>query len=79
VRSETGGVESLSHKLRRVAARVAGKLGRLATMVVGFVMSMVGLAMIATIVMLPFGLFIGLLGVAVFLCGVFAPTTASDG
>ena len=79
MRSETGGVESLSHTLRRVAARVAGKLGRLATMVVGFVMSVVGLAMTATIVMLPFGLLIGLLGVTVFLCGVFAPTTDSDG
>jgi hypothetical protein len=39
-------------------------------------MTMVGLAMTATIVMLPLGVAIGLLGIATFLCGVFAPPNA---
>ena len=61
------------------AARVAGALGRMATVLLGIFMTMVGLAMTATIVMLPVGVTIGLAGVAMCLCGIFAPRTSTDG
>lgn len=39
---------------------------------VGFVLMVVGLAMGVTVVMLPFGIVIGLVGVAIFVAGLFA-------
>jgi len=62
-----------STKLTDVARNIARPLGRGATLVVGFAMTMIGLAMTATIVMLPLGVVIGLLGIAVCLCAFFAP------
>lgn len=51
-------------------------IGRLcehaAAIVVGFVMMIVGLGLGVTMIMLPVGLVVGLLGVAVFLGGIFA-------
>ena len=51
-------------------------LGRLferaAAVVVGLAMMIVGLAMGVTMVMLPAGLVVGLLGVAIFVGGLFA-------
>jgi len=41
-------------------------------------MTMVGLAMTVTIVMLPLGVTIGLAGVAILLCGIFAPPMSTD-
>ena len=41
-------------------------------------MSVVGVAMVATIVMLPLGVVIGLLGVAIFVGGVFAPDLRNE-
>ncbi len=73
------GVETLSHTLSHIAVRVAAPLGRLVTIIAGFVITMVGLAMIATIVMLPLGVTLGLLGIAIVLCGVFAPPHSSGG
>jgi len=43
-----------------------------AAVVVGFVMMVVGLALGVTMIMLPVGLVVGLLGVAIFLAGLFA-------
>jgi hypothetical protein len=43
-----------------------------ATVMLGFILMVIGLGMGVTMVMLPFGLVIGLLGVAVFVSGVFA-------
>ena len=43
-----------------------------AAVVVGFVMMIVGLAMGVTMVMLPVGIVVGLLGVAIFVAGLFA-------
>jgi hypothetical protein len=40
--------------------------------VVGFVMMVVGLALGVTMIMLPAGLIIGLLGVVIFIGGLFA-------
>ena len=55
------------------AASVARPLGRILTVFVGFVIAMIGLAMCVTIVMFPLGVTLGLIGIAVLLCGVFAP------
>jgi hypothetical protein len=46
--------------------------------VIGFAMAIVGLGMTATIVLLPLGVVTGLLGVAVFLGGIFAPDAPID-
>ena len=43
-----------------------------AAVVIGFVMMVVGLGLGVTMIMLPVGLVIGLLGVAVFVGGLFA-------
>jgi archaellum biogenesis protein FlaJ (TadC family) len=46
-------------------------LGHIAAVVIGFVMMVVGLGLGVTMVMLPFGLVIGLLGLAIFVSGLF--------
>jgi hypothetical protein len=46
-------------------------LGHIAAIVVGFVMMIVGLGLGVTLVMLPFGVVIGLLGAALFVGGIF--------
>jgi hypothetical protein len=51
---------------------VEGFLGHLAAVIIGFVMMVVGLGLGVTMIMLPVGLVIGLLGVAIFLAGLFA-------
>jgi hypothetical protein len=43
-----------------------------AAVIIGFVMMVIGLALGVTMVLLPFGLVIGLLGLAVFISGLFA-------
>jgi hypothetical protein len=43
-----------------------------AVVMVGFVMMVVGLAMGVTMVLLPIGLIVGLMGVAIFVAGLFA-------
>jgi hypothetical protein len=48
------------------------------TIAIGFAIAMVGLAMCVTIVMLPLGVALGLMGIAVLLCGCFAPPMSSD-
>jgi len=60
------------------AARVARPLGRIVTAQVGFVMSIVGLAMGVSIVMFPLGMVLALTGIAVLLCGVFAAPASTD-
>jgi len=66
----------ISRSLRQVANTVSRVFGRLATLIIGFIMMVVGLAMTATIVMLPVGVVLGLLGVAVFVAGTFAAPQA---
>ncbi len=46
-------------------------IGHTATMALGFVMMVVGLAMGVSMVLLPVGLAVGLAGVLVFLAGIF--------
>jgi hypothetical protein len=50
---------------------VESVLGHVAAIVVGFVMMVLGLGLGVTMIMLPAGLVIGLVGVAVFLAGLF--------
>ena len=47
-------------------------LGHIASVVVGFILMVVGLAMGVTMVLLPVGLVVGFLGVALFVGGLFA-------
>jgi hypothetical protein len=63
------------HRSVVVAANV---LGHLATMIVGFVMMVVGLALGVTMIMLPVGIVVGLLGVAVFIGGTFGRFVVDD-
>ena len=60
------------------AASVARPLGRILTVVVGFAIGIIGLAMCVTIVMFPLGVTLGLVGIAVLLCGLFAPPISTD-
>jgi len=55
------------------AASVARPLGGVFTIVVGFAAGMAGLAMCVTVVMFPLGVTLGLIGIALLLCGLFAP------
>lgn len=47
-------------------------LGHAAALFVGFVMMVVGLALGVTMIMLPVGIVVGLVGVAMFVSGLFA-------
>jgi hypothetical protein len=47
-------------------------LGHAAAIVIGFVMMVVGLGLGVTMIMLPVGLVVGLLGLAIFTGGFFA-------
>ena len=47
-------------------------LAHIAAVIVGFVMMIVGLGLGVTMIMLPVGLVIGLVGVALFVGGLFA-------
>ena len=51
---------------------VESVVGHVAAIVIGFVMMIVGLGLGVTMIMLPVGLAIGLLGVAILLAGLFA-------
>jgi hypothetical protein len=47
-------------------------LGHIAAIIVGFILMVVGLGLGVTLVMLPVGLVIGLIGVAMVIGGLFA-------
>ena len=47
-------------------------LGHIAALIIGFVMMVVGLGLGVTLIMLPVGIVIGLVGVAIFVGGLFA-------
>jgi len=69
----------LSRTFRRFADVIGRALGRSAAMVIGIVLVIVGVAMTITIVMLPAGVVLWLLGVAIFIGGLFAPDLRTDG
>ena len=62
----------VTYSVRSVADTVGRALGRVAAVIIGFVMMVVGLAMTVSIVMLPVGVVVGLLGLGLFLAGLFA-------
>jgi hypothetical protein len=62
-----------SHAIHQIADVVGRLFNRFAALIVGFILTMVGLGMTASIVMLPVGVILGLLGVAIFLVGLFPP------
>jgi hypothetical protein len=47
-------------------------LGHIAAVIIGFVMMVVGLGLGVTMIMLPVGVVVGLIGFAVFVGGLFA-------
>jgi hypothetical protein len=47
-------------------------LGHVVAVIIGFVMMVVGLGLGVTMIMLPVGIVVGLLGVAIFVAGLFA-------
>ena len=59
-----------------VSAHLFDEIGRFfehaAAIAIGFVMMVVGLGLGVTMIMLPVGIVVGLLGVAVFVGGIFA-------
>ena len=58
--------------LRRVFGGFVRFFEHAVAVVIGFVMMVVGLALGVTMIMLPAGLVIGLLGLAIFVAGLFA-------
>lgn len=62
----------VTYSVRSVADAVGRTLGRVTAVIIGFVLMVVGVAMTVTIVMLPMGVVVGLLGVGLFLAGLFA-------
>ena len=69
----------LSAAIDWLGSILARRLGGATTTVIGFVMTLTGLGMTATMVLLPLGIVTGLLGVVVFLGGTFAPHKEIDG
>ena len=65
-------MEKLSHSARHVVDSVGRIFGRAAAITIGFILTAVGLAMMVTIVMFPVGVLLGVLGIAMFLAGLFA-------
>ena len=51
---------------------VESALAHVAALVVGFVLMVLGLGLGVTMIMLPVGIVVGLLGAAIFLIGLFA-------
>jgi hypothetical protein len=72
------GMRLLSRSAHRVADIVGRLFGRLAAVIIGFIMMVVGLGMTASIVMLPVGVVLLLLGVLIFVGGIFVPDDRSE-
>jgi hypothetical protein len=68
-------VNSRPSPLRHVLSMAGDFLGHVAAVILGFVLIIVGMAMGVTMVLLPAGIVIGLLGVALVVGGVFARIT----
>jgi len=68
----------LSRSNKQMPAVARRLPGRLVAMIAGLIMMIVGLAMTATIVLLPGGVILGLLGVATLVFGLFAPDLHGD-
>ena len=60
------------HSIRQIASNVLHALPRIAAVLIGFILMVLGLGMSNTLVMLPVGLILGLLGVLLVVGGLFA-------
>ena len=63
---------TLPHSLREVVSTFLHVLPRIAAVLVGFVLMVLGVGMANTLVMLPVGVLLGLLGFALIVAGLFA-------
>ena len=63
---------ALSPAARHIAGLVGSALGHIAAIIIGFVLMVVGLALGVTMIMLPVGLVVGMLGFAMVVGGFFA-------
>jgi len=68
---EQGGVVTHPTSFREALSVVVWLLEHAAVAVLGLIMMIVGIGLSLTIIMLPVGIIIGLLGVAVFVGGMF--------
>ena len=66
---------ALSPATRHIAGLVGSALGHIAAVIIGFVLMVVGLALGVTLIMLPVGLVVGMLGFAMFVGGLFPTST----
>ena len=62
---------ALSPAARHIAGLVGSALGHIAAIIIGFVLMVVGLALGVTMIMLPVGLVVGMLGFVMFVGGLF--------
>jgi hypothetical protein len=62
----------LSRSARDAVDSIERVFGRVAAMIIGFVLTAVGMGMMVTIVMFPVGVVLFLLGIAIFVAGLFA-------
>jgi hypothetical protein len=76
--AELVGMTPLSRSAHHLGDVVGRIFNRVAAVIVGFIMMAVGLAMTATIVMLPVGIVVGLIGVLVFVGGFYAPDQRTE-
>jgi hypothetical protein len=53
-------------------------LTHIAALIIGFILMVFGLALGVTMIMLPVGIVVGLLGAAIFLMGLFARVNQTD-
>ena len=67
-----------THSARGLWTGIAHFLEHAAAVVVGFVMMVVGLALGVTMIMLPVGLIVGLLGAAIFTGGLLVRIDDDD-
>jgi hypothetical protein len=72
------GMTTTSHVIRRLGDIVGRVLPRVAALIIGFILMTVGLGMTITVVLLPVGIVSGLLGVAIFVGGLFAPDVREE-
>jgi hypothetical protein len=66
-------MDTFSRWFHAFAAFVGRTLGRVAALTIGSALMVLGLAMMVTIVMLPMGVVLDLLGLMIVLGAIFAP------
>ena len=71
-------MKDVSRSTRQIATLARRMFSRTVALIIGFVMMAVGLGMTATIVLVPAGIVIGVLGVAILIGAFFAPDMRSE-